>query len=42
MFKRAQGGLVYSLGTSSLTVGDYKVTATLDDGGQLTGQFSPK
>jgi hypothetical protein len=31
---------LYYLGTSTLTAGDYKVTATLDDGSQVSGQFS--
>ncbi len=33
---------VYYLGTSSLGAGDFKVTATLEDGGQIAGQFSVK
>jgi class 3 adenylate cyclase len=33
---------LYYLGTSTLKAGDYKVTATLDDGSMVTGQFSLK
>ena len=33
---------VYYLGSASLGAGDFKVTVTLDDGGQITGQFSVK
>jgi dipeptidyl aminopeptidase/acylaminoacyl peptidase len=33
---------VYYLGSSSLGAGDFRVTATLDDGGQITGRFSVK
>jgi hypothetical protein len=33
---------VFYLGTATLTAGDYKVTASLDDGSQLVGQFSLK
>ena len=33
---------LYYLGTSGLKAGDYKVTASLDDGTQIVGQFSLK